>query len=281
LFVADGKNLSDHLLRAKWSENKEKKLMAKTTKKTAVKKTTAKAKAKTTAKVKPEIIQVKTTTVKTSSVKRPPLTPSIPESTLRTIISDLTNVKNNLENYAAHLRALDRKRMQSIGVKKEGFAQRAYRLAMDNPEFLPNYLSQARYTEDYDHYMIVQTAVDLEKQIRELLLNIDTECMDYFYTDGLDFYASVREAAKRRVDAAESIHAELFTFFKKKKSPNAPETEKELLRDAKGIIHGTRDGKFEAVNVKPKLTGGVHKVIDEQFKDTAHFKETEEGEIQE
>jgi hypothetical protein len=82
--------------------------------------------------------------------------------------------------------------------EREGFAQRAYRLAMDNPEFLPNYLTQYRYAEDYDHFMIMQTAVDLESQVRELLFNINIECMDYFYTDGLDFYATVSEAAKRR-----------------------------------------------------------------------------------
>jgi hypothetical protein len=253
-----------------------------TTAKAAPKKSSAKTMSKArSSTAKPETVQAKLTPIKSQSVKRPQQTPTIPENVLDSVISDLIQAKNSLEEYAAHLRALDRKRLQSIGVKKEGFAQRAYRLAMDNPEFLPNYLDPEKYTDDYNHYTMVQTAVDLEKQVRELLLNIDTECMDVFYTDGLDFYASVREAAKRRVDAAESIHSELFTFFKKKKSPNAPETEKEQLRDAKGIIRGTREGKFEAVNVKPKMTSGVHKVIDEQFKDTAKFKETEEGDIEE
>jgi hypothetical protein len=105
--------------------------------------------------------------------------------------------------------------------------------------------------------------------------------MDYFYTDGLDFYASVREAAKRRVDAAESLYEELKASFNRKKGENAPETEKQLMKDIKGYIHGTKDGKAVIENIKPKLTGGVHKDIDEQFKDTARFKESEEGEIKE
>ena len=37
------------------------------------------------------------------------------------------------------------------------------------------------------------------------------------YTDALEFYDSVRSAAKRRIDAAESIHAELEVFFQKRK----------------------------------------------------------------
>jgi hypothetical protein len=241
-------------------------------------KTTAK---KSTPELNPEIVQAKTIGVNTPGVKRPAQTPGIPLDKLEQVIDLLTESKSVLEEYAAHLRALDRKRLNSIGVKKEGFAQRAYRLAMDTPEFLPNYLPGEEYTEDYDHYMMVQTAAALEKQVRELLLNIDIECMDMFYTDGLDFYASVREAAKRRVDAAESIYAELSAFFKRKKSPDAPETEKELLRDAKALIHGKKDGKMVIENVKPKLTGGVHKVIDEKFTDSARFKETESGKIEE
>jgi hypothetical protein len=70
--------------------------------------------------------------------------------------------------------------------------------------------------------MILQTAVDLENHVRELLLNIKSSAWIIFYTDGPDFYAAVSETAKRRVDAVEVIHAELFnTYFKRKKSPQA------------------------------------------------------------
>ena len=279
-------------------------IMAKQTKKTESKKSTAAkkttpAKKTTTASKKPtaaeqtttpelltpEIIRARLMPVKKpdskgASTKRPPSSPTIPYNVIFDVIDSLVQAKADLEAYAAHLRALDRKRLHSIGVRKEGFAQRAFRLAMDNPEFLPNYLAAERYIEDYNHYVIIQSAVDLNQQVRELLLNIDTEAMDYFYTDGLDFYASVREASNRRVDAAESIHAELKTFFKKTRSPNAPETKKQQERDVKGIIRGTKDGKFEAENIKPHMTGGKHEVIDEQFKDTAKFRDEVDGELE-
>jgi hypothetical protein len=227
-------------------------------------------------------VQSKLTPIKTSAVKRPPSTPTIPGITLNRVISNLSAIKRDLDTYAAHLRTLDRKRLNNIGTKREGFSQRAYRLAIDNPEFLPNYLSRDRYEEDYNYFEELQTAADLENQVRLLLNNINTECQDVFYTDGLDFYAAVREAYKRRVDAAEAVYKEIYeTYFKKKKSPDKPETKKQQLRNAKGIINGTREGKFEAENIKPKASGGVHKVIDEQFKDSAHFKEDMEGEIDE
>ncbi len=55
---------------------------------------------------------------------------------------------------------------------------------------------------------------DIIKEIQELAWNITVESSDVWYTDGLEFYASVREAAKRRVDPAETIYNDLETFFK-------------------------------------------------------------------
>jgi len=218
-------------------------------------------------------------------VKRPPNTPFIPQQTITEVTLLLAQAKEKLEAYAAHLRALDRRRLNNIGVKREGFAQRAFRLAMDNPEFLPHYLERERYIDDYDHYVLMQSAVDEDKQVSELLHNINTENDDVFYTDGLDYYAAVKEAAKRRVDASEAIFEDLSPFFKKmgRRTENgeAAPTKKQLRRDINALEQGRRDGRIVIENIKPKLTGGVHKVIDEQFKDTAEYSDTIKGEISE
>jgi len=154
---------------------------------------------------------------------------------------------------------------------------------MDNPEFLPHYLERERYIDDYDHYVLMQTAVDEDKQVTELLHNLNTENEDVFYTDGLDYYAAVKEAAKRRVDASEAIFEDLSPFFKShgRRNENGEPTKKQALRDAKALEQGRRDGRIVIENIKPKLTGGVHKVIDETFKDTETFKESEEGSVRE
>ena len=47
------------------------------------------------------------------------------------------------------------------------------------------------------------------------------------------------------------------------------------------LLKGTKDGEVIVKNIKPKTTGGTHEVIDETFKDTASFKETDEGKITE
>jgi len=218
---------------------------------------------------------------KLPAVKRPPNTPAVPQQIIVEVTLLLEQAKVKLEAYAAHLRALDRKRLNKMGVKREGFAQRAFRLAMDNPEFLPNYLTRERYIDDYDHYVIMQSAVDADGQVHELLRNLNTENDDVFYTDGLDYYASVKEAAKRRVDASESVFEDLAPFFKHKKSPDTGETKKQQMRDIKGYVKGTKEGIAVIENIKPKTEGGVHKVIDEQFRNTEQFKESEQGEFKE
>jgi hypothetical protein len=68
-------------------------------------------------------------------------------------------------------------------------------------------------------------------------------------------------------------------FFKKTRRTSGEPTEKEIERDLHALIHGKKDGKIVVENVKPKLTGGTHKVVDEKFNDTAQFKADAEGEI--
>jgi len=259
-----------------------------TAKKATAKKTAAKTKTKAQPKKTSKRTQLPTPHsqlpalyAKLPNTRRPPNTPFIPQQTITEVTLLLAQAKEKLEAYAAHLRALDRRRLNNIGVKREGFAQRAFRLAMDNPEFLPHYLERERYIDDYDHYVLMQSAVDEDKQVSELLHNINTENDDVFYTDGLDYYAAVKEAAKRRVDASEAIFEDLSPFFRRKKSPDTPETKKEQLRDIKGYVKGTKEGIAMIENIKPKTEGGVHKVIDETFKDTAHYKESDQGEINE
>jgi hypothetical protein len=133
--------------------------------------------------------------------------------------------------------------------------------------------------------MDFRSLTDLTAQIREKLWNITIQSSDIAYTDALEFYASVREAAKRRVDAAETIYGELSTFFKsmgkRTEDGEAAPTEKKAIRDFKSLMHGKHDGILVIENRKPKLTGGKRKIVDETFKDMAEFKDTEEGEIKE
>ena len=218
----------------------------------------------------------------TASTKRPPNNPEMPQNIIDMLNHDLNAIKELLDNFSQHLRALDRRRLNGVGIKKMGFIERAYELALENGEFLPHYLTLDRFGADIQYFMDFRSLTDVVTQLREQLWNITIQSADIAYTDALEFYASVREAAKRRVDAAETLFAALSPFFKShgKKTEEEP-TEKQALRDFKALQRGKHDGILVIENRKPKMTGGKHKVIDETFKDTAEFKETEEGEVKE
>jgi hypothetical protein len=210
---------------------------------------------------------------RSNGTRRPPNNSDVPQYTIDNLNSELNQIKNTLEDYAAHLRALDRKRLNGVGIKKLGFIERSYELALENGEYLPHYLTIDRFGEDIEYFLAFRSLVDITDQIREKLWNITIQSADIAYTDALEFYASVREAAKRRVDSAETLHNDLSTFFKKSKTETEEPTEKKALRDMKSLIHGKHDGRLFIESEKPKLTGGKRKIIDETFKDTVQFSD--------
>jgi hypothetical protein len=91
----------------------------------------------------------------------------------------------------------------------------------------------------------------------------------------------VKEMSRRGDPVAMELFRTLQPFFRRPKRSAAEPTEKELERDFHALIHGKKDGKLVIENVKPKLAGGIHKVVDERFTDSGQFKETAEGEIDE
>jgi hypothetical protein len=217
------------------------------------------------------------TPTKKTATRRPPSNPDVPQAVILHLNEMLNQLKNALDEYSQHLRALDRRRLNGVGVRKLGFVERAYELTLENAEFLPHYLTIERFGEDIQYFIDFRSLVDLTSQIREKLWNIVMQSADIAYTDALEFYASVREAAKRRVDAAETINAALSVFFKHHRQETEEPTQIKAKRDFNSLIHGKHDGKLIVENVSPKLTGGKRKIIDETFRDAAQFKESEEG----
>ena len=214
-------------------------------------------------------------------LRRPDTGPSVPPLKIGELTQTLETLRDTLETYAAHLRSLDRKRLNGVGIKKQGFIDAAYLLAVKNPEFLPHWLTVTKFRADQVYFQSLRTLCDMSKQIHELLWNIASVAADMVYTDALEFYDPVESAAKRRVDAAETIFNELAPFFKHRKRDTEQPTEKKTLRDFKALQHGKKDGKIVIENISPKVSKGKHIIIDETFKDTDQYKETDEGEIKE
>jgi hypothetical protein len=221
------------------------------------------------------------------NARRPTPNPPLTDEVVEEFAQAFARMHDILEESAANIRALDRARLNGIGIKKQGFVERAYGFARELPQFLPTYLTNEKFGEDFQYFMHLNTLCDMCGNLREYLWNLTMQSADVSYTDALEFYASIREAAKRRIDGSETAHRELEVFFKKSKGEHAGEgcaggeTKKQLKRDFMAILSGKRDGKIAIENVKPHVTAGVRKVVDEKFTDRERFTETKAGEIQE
>jgi hypothetical protein len=199
------------------------------------------------------------------------------------ITNAILSLMTTLDGYAANLHALDRQRHNGVGLKRLGFIEAAFRIASKFPQYYPHWLRTAKFQSDLDLFIAIRSLVEVCRSLEEKAWNINVEASDMIYTNALEYYSQVQDAAKRRIDSAESLYSELHGFFRNM-GPHGTEeqpTVKKTKRDINAFLKGKKDGEVIIKNIRPKTTGGTHEVIDEIFKNTASFKDTAEGSITE
>jgi hypothetical protein len=86
---------------------------------------------------------------------------------------------------------------------------------------------------------------------------------DEAYRLALMYYTSLRGQARAGVPGAEDVFRVLQPFFRRPRRKGAEPTQKEVMRDFKAVLHGTKEGRVVVENVRPHAEGGVHEVVDE------------------
>ena len=177
------------------------------------------------------------------------------------------------EGLGGGLTGSDRRRLVGAGVRNNGFIDKAFDIARDNPQFMPPH---------FDVEALIQNMEDLEdlrqltwtlQQFFQAVSNALLVKSDSCYRDALRIYASLREQARNRVEGAEPLFNALRTFFSRRRMPaNDEPTEMELERDIKRLIHGKADGEIIIKNESPKVGGGLHEVIEHVHKGKSAFK---------
>jgi len=200
---------------------------------------------------------------------------------INSLTEDVLSIISEIDNYAANLRALDRARHNGVGIKRLGFIEAALRLSTKFPQYFPHWLTTAKFKTDLNLFNAVRSLVEVCRSLEEKAWNINIEASDMVYTDALEYYSQVQDAAQRRIDSAESIYKELFEFFRHEARETDQPTQKKAKKDFNAVLKGTKDGEVIVKNIKPKTTAGKREIIDETFKDSAQFKETDEGSINE
>jgi hypothetical protein len=189
----------------------------------------------------------------------------LPSGTLLNIHEDLISVMNDFlaNSDERTMSKSNRRRLLGSGIRRYGFIDQVSDVAADNPKFTPSYMNVAALKELIRQIeMLRNISITLKQMVRmnsDLLLLTGDEA----YHIALIYYNSVKDAAKRRVPGAETIFRMLQPFFHNMRRTKHEPTEKQVLRDAKALLHGKKDGKVIIENERPHLVGGKHKVVDE------------------
>ena len=186
------------------------------------------------------------------------------------------------QQVSANLTPTDRRRLVGVGVRNNGFIDKAFDIARDNPQFMPAHFDVStlnwnmRELEDFRQLMFVL------QQFTQLASNAFLIQADSCYRDALRIYSSLQEQARNRVPGADPLFRALQTFFSRTRRQPADEpTEEELERDIKRLIHSKADGEVVIKNEAPRMVGGMHEILDSVHKGKSAFKETAQAEIEE
>jgi hypothetical protein len=179
--------------------------------------------------------------------------------------------------FGSNMTGKDRRRLFGAGVKNYGFIEMAYDVARENPDFMPPHLNLENLQEGLRNFENMRQLVFELEQYLQAANNVMLLESDSHYRNSLRIYGSLQEQSRNRVEGAQPLFKALQTFFHRRKRGRGELTEKELLRDAKKLLHGKADGEIVIKNESPDVTGGKRKVIDNVRKGKTKIKETAEG----
>jgi hypothetical protein len=187
----------------------------------------------------------------------------------------------NIEGVDTNLTGKDRQRLISSRVRNNGFIDKAFDIAHDNPEFLPPHFDINILYENERRFEQLRQLMLVLQQFQQLVTSAFMVQSDFCYREGLRIYGSLREQAKGRVPGAQALFEALRNFFNRRRRVDEEPTEHELELDFKRLIHGKADGEIIIKNEAPHITAGVHKVIDNVHVGRSAFRETANAEIDE
>jgi hypothetical protein len=199
--------------------------------------------------------------------------PPMPEDLINKLFECFHSMRSIVENHAARLNALDRRRLNGVRKPTLGFVVDAYKYAEEYQELLPYYCPIEKFREDFKYFENFQSLFILGKQLQDMLWNISLKAADTVYEDALIFYAQVREANLKGIGAHEDMYNKLFQFFKKNKRAGAGPTQKEVRSDMNALLSGKREGEVIVRNVKPKVIRGSREVVDKKYEGGERLKE--------
>jgi len=209
-----------------------------------------------------------------------PQTPEEKDLYTRQFIARAEAIMDEFMRYmqvAANLSGTDRKRLVGSGVRNNGFINKSFDIARDNPDFMPPHFDVTLLDWNIHELEDLRQLMFVLQQFTQIVSNAYLIQTDVCYREALRVYATLQEQNRNKVPGAEPLFRSLQTFFSRsRRDPNEEPTEKQLERDVRRLIHGKADGEITIKNESPVTTGGIHEIIDSLHSARSAFKGTVE-----
>jgi len=118
--------------------------------------------------------------------------------------------------YLVGLSTTDHQKLNILGRKSTQFVQRAVESVRQNPELAPSFLDAEVLERNYALYNSLLTILEPVQHLERMIADTLMVAGNLAYTDALDYYNTVKRAAKSNVPGAEAVKENLKTRFKKK-----------------------------------------------------------------
>jgi hypothetical protein len=191
---------------------------------------------------------------------QPPINEAV---TVASITQAVSNLQAQFRPFQKPLSPKERKRLMGTSYKSRSFVEQAYANIKANPNLVPNYIDMAQFEADME-------AFEKKSYLDEILKQFEREVSDSELSDGdkvrriaLLYYNNLKTLARGGVPGAEAALEALEKYFKSRKRKTEKPTQKEVMRDARALLEGKKEGKVVISNELPVTTGNKSEVVSE------------------
>lgn len=139
---------------------------------------------------------------------------ALPQEVVAQIEAKVAEIEQ-LMPYLLGLSTTDRQKLNILGRKSTQFVQRAVESVRQNPELAPSFLDAEVLERNYALYNNLLTVLEPVQQLERMISDTLMVAGNRAYTDALDYYNTVKRAAKSNVPGAEAVSENLKTRFRK------------------------------------------------------------------
>jgi hypothetical protein len=138
---------------------------------------------------------------------------ALPSEVAAQIEAKVTEIKL-LMPYLVGLSTTDHQKLNILGRKSTQFVQRAVESVRQNPELAPSFLDAGVLERNYALYNSLLTILEPVQHLERMISDTLMVAGNLAYTDALDYYNTVKRAAKSNVPGAEAVSENLKTRFR-------------------------------------------------------------------